>query len=191
MAKSRSDDEGFEENPRPRSQGRPSRRDDDDGDDRSARRARNRRDEDEDDDDRPARRARSRREDDEDDDDRPRRKRSRDGGGSGIIPYRNPLALIAYYSGFGSLISILGSVALAMLTIGQRVNVLLIGILMFGVGGLLALLAVICGILGLTYVNKHPKARGTGHAVTGLIMGGIEILALIGLILFGFLMQRR
>jgi hypothetical protein len=171
MAKSRSDDDGFEEKPRPRSQGRPVKRSEDDYEE----------------DDRPARRSRpaARRHEEDEEDDRPRRKRSRDGAMSGIIPYRNVLALVAYYCGFGSLIAILGGIAIAMATIGGRNSPILIFILI-GVGGLLALLGIILGILGLTYVGKHPEAKGTGHAITGIIMGSLEIIGLIAVsILFG------
>ena len=44
--------------------------------------------------------AKSRSDDDGDEDDRPRRKRSKSGALSGIIPYRNGMALTAYYCGF-------------------------------------------------------------------------------------------
>src|SRR5207302_4341981 len=106
--------------------------------------------------------------------DRPRRSRPKDGAFSGIIPYRNGMALAAYYCGFGSLIAILGSIALVMAAIA-RFDSPLILILMFRVSGSLTLLAIGFGILGLNYAHNNPKAKGSGHAITGLLMGGLEV----------------
>jgi hypothetical protein len=167
MAKSRSDDEDFEDDARPRR--RPAQRSD------------------EEDDDRPARRSRRRDEEEDDEDDRPRRRRSREREGPGMIPYRNVMALVAYYCGFGSLIAILGSIAIIMIMV-DRTNPLVILVLMYGVGGLLGLMGIIFGIVGLSYAGKHPKARGTGHAITGIIMGSLEVLGLIGIFLVGVAM---
>jgi hypothetical protein len=144
MAKSRSDDEGFDETPRA-----PSAR---------------------------------RRDDEENDEHPPRRKRSKGGALSGIIPYRNGMALAAYYSGFGGLITILGSVALLKASIPQA-NSRLVFSLLFAGGGFLAFLANIFGILGLRSVTSNPDAKGTGHAVTGLIMGVLEIIGLLALLM--------
>lgn len=110
------------------------RRDDDD-------RPRRRRDDDDDDyDDRP----RSRRRDD--DDDRPRRRREEEGDATGgLIPYKNPTALAAYYCGVFSLIP--------------------------GLGCALGPLAIVLGIAGLVKASSHPKARGRAHAITGIIFG--------------------
>ena len=117
---------------------------------------------DDDDDDRP-RRARPRR--DEDDDERPRRKRPRgdeaetsDGTG-GVIPYKNGTALAAYYCAVFSFIPIFGCV--------------------------LGPVAIVFGVLGVMYANKHPKARGMGHAVFGIV-GGVVGPFLIAGVAFAF-----
>lgn len=70
---------------------------------------------------------------------------------STIIPYKNGRALAAYYLGVFSLIPCVG--------------------LLLGPAGL------ILGILGLRYVKAHPTAKGTGHAIAGIIMGGLTTLA--------------
>ena len=124
-----------------------------------------------DDDDRP-RRARRRRDDDEDEDDddeRPRRKRRRrdddddesDGTG-GVIPYKNGTALGAYYCAVFSFIPVLGCA--------------------------LGPVAIILGVLGVLYANKHPKAKGMGHAVFGIVGGlvGPFLIAGIGFALGAF-----
>jgi hypothetical protein len=87
---------------------------------------------------------------------RPRRPRDEDddppddGGVSTLIPYRNGYALGAYYCGVFSLIPIFGMV--------------------------LGPVALILGIVGLRYVKKHPTAKGTGHAIAGVVMGSLTTL---------------
>jgi hypothetical protein len=157
MAKSRSDDEDFEESPAAR------------GADEHQ--------------DNPQRSKSKRRRDDDDEEDRPRRKKSRGGALSGIIPYRNGMALTAYYCGFAGLITILGSIALLKAQIPQP-NSRMVFVLLFAGGGFLAFLANLFGILGLRSVTINPDAKGTGHAVTGLIMGVLEIIGLLALLLF-------
>src|SRR5262249_47989980 len=76
---------------------------------------------------------------------------------STIIPYKNVKALIAYYFGVFSLIPC--------------------------VGNLLGPAALILGILGLRYAKTYPAAKGTGHAIAGIIMGGLTTLAYWGIIL--------
>ena len=113
-----------------------------------------------DDDDRP-RRARRRRDDDEDE--RPRRKRRRsdedddesDSTG-GVIPYKNGKALAAYYCGVFSLIP--------------------------GLGCVLGVVAIVLGVLGLQYASQHPRARGKGHAVTGIVLGLVGPFVVMGVI---------
>jgi hypothetical protein len=100
--------------------------------------------------------------------DRPRKKVRnirRDPAGdavSTIIPYRNGMALAAYYLGVFSLIPCLG--------------------LLLGPAGL------IFGILGLRYVKKNPTAKGTGHAIAGIIMGGLATLGNWGFIILSLVM---
>jgi predicted Zn finger-like uncharacterized protein len=70
---------------------------------------------------------------------------------STIIPYKNGRALAAYYLGVFSLIPCLG--------------------LMLGPA------AFVLGLLGMRYVKAHPTAKGTGHAIAGIILGGLTTLA--------------
>ena len=65
----------------------------------------------------------------------------------GVIPYKNPKALIAYYLGVFSLIP--------------------------GIGILLGIAAFILGILGLQDAKKDPQAKGKVHAWIGIIVGGL------------------
>lgn len=76
---------------------------------------------------------------------------------STIIPYKNPKALLAYYCGVFGLIP--------------------------GVGLILGPVALILGILGIRYVNAHPTAKGTGHAVVGIVLGSLELLFNWGVVL--------
>jgi hypothetical protein len=82
---------------------------------------------------------------------------------STLIPYKNARALIAYYCGVFSLIPCAG------LALGPA--------------------AFILGILGLRYVRAHPTAHGTGHAIVGIVLGGLTSLAnwgvLIAMIVWG------
>ena len=36
--------------------------------------------------------------------------------------------------------------------------------------------ALLLGILGLLYVGRNPQAKGTGHAIAGIVLGAIEAL---------------
>jgi len=178
-----SDDAEYEEKPRrrpsreenvqptkPRRPAREPEEDDEEEDDRPRRR-RPRELEDEDEDERrPARRRQSREDDDEDEDDRPRKRR----GIESIIPFRNGMALASYYCSFGGLIGIFGTLAWFAFT-APNPNRTLYAVLMIGGGGLLALLAIVFGIIGMIKAKRNRKARGTAHAVIGLILGGLEI----------------
>jgi hypothetical protein len=146
-----------------------------------ARRPRPRRDEEFEEDDRPRRR-RSDEEEDEDDwrprgrhrpnykqdefdneFDRPRRRRD---AIESLIPYHNPKALAAYYCGVFSLIP--------------------------GLGLLLGPLALILGMIGIRFSRENDTAGGVGHAITGVILGGLTSLANWGFALFfGFLFITR
>jgi hypothetical protein len=101
--------------------------------------------------------------DDYDDAPRPRRRRSDedddydDGGISTMIPYKNSKALTAYYCGVFSLIPCVGLI--------------------------LGPLALIFGLQGLKYAKKNPRAKGTGHAIAGIVLGGLVTVGhLIGLL---------
>ena len=73
-----------------------------------------------------------------------------DGGISTLIPYRNPMALAAYYVGFVSLIPL--------------------------VGLLTAPFAVVLGILGIRTARTKPEAKGLVHACIGILFGMTSLL---------------
>ncbi len=68
----------------------------------------------------------------------------------GLIPYRNPHALIAYYLGLFSLLPC--------------------------VGLLLAIPALILGIMGLRARKRNPVIKGSVHAWIGIVMGSLMTL---------------
>jgi hypothetical protein len=68
----------------------------------------------------------------------------------GVIPYKNPKALIAYYCGVFSLMPCLGIVP--------------------GITG------VVLGILGLKHRALHPETKGSVHAWIGIVLGGAMTL---------------
>jgi hypothetical protein len=102
---------------------------------------------------------------------RPRRDRDyddeydrRDEGPSGvetIIPYKNPMGLIAYYLGVFSFIPC--------------------------VGLLLGPAALILGILGVRASKANSRAGGTGHAISGIVMGALTSLLNYGVVAFFFI----
>ena len=68
----------------------------------------------------------------------------------GIIPYKNPPALAAYYCAVFSLVPILGLV--------------------------LGIPAIVLGVLGLRKRKTNPVIKGTAHAWIGIILGGLFTL---------------
>jgi len=76
----------------------------------------------------------------------------------GVIPYKNPSALVAYYLGIFSFLPIIGL--------------------------FLAVPAFILGVLGLVARKRNPAVRGTVHAWIGIVLGGIFSLVWGGSILF-------
>ena len=74
----------------------------------------------------------------------------------GVIPYKNPPALIAYYCGVFSLIPIIGIVA--------------------GIPG------VIFGFVGLSRSRANPPIKGAVHAWIGIILGGLATVLWGGLV---------
>jgi hypothetical protein len=77
-----------------------------------------------------------------------------------VIPYRNPMALAAYYMGIFSIIPFLGI--------------------------FLGAAAFVCGILGLRHAARNEGAHGRAHAAIGIGCGGlffIIYLVLAGAIL--------
>jgi hypothetical protein len=104
--------------------------------------------------------------------------------GGAIVPYRNPLALFAYYCVFLGLIVGIGTAAVIAYYINANglshaenvrfcKTVITIG---FIVGMILELAAFMLGIFGLLYVRSHRTARGTGHAIMGIILGPLLLL---------------
>lgn len=75
----------------------------------------------------------------------------------GVIPYKNPHALIAYYLGLFSLLPLLGL--------------------------FLAIPAFVLGIIGLKKRNANPAIKGSVHAWIGIVMGGLFTLIWGGSIL--------
>jgi hypothetical protein len=106
---------------------------------------------------------------DDEDDDRPRRPRRRgDGAVSTIIPFHNGMALTAYYLGVFSIIP--------------------------GIGLLLGPMAIIFGIVGLRRVRANPQIKGTGHSITGIVIGSLTTLAnwaFAAFLVIGVLSTRR
>jgi hypothetical protein len=93
--------------------------------------------------------------DDEDDDlDDPERFR-RDPV-EGLIPYRNPRALTAYYCAVFGLIPCAGPI--------------------------LGPLALGLGIVGLRHSRRNPSAGGAGHAYVGIILGAIDTVLWVGVV---------
>ncbi|HTU89065.1 MAG TPA: hypothetical protein VMF69_03110 [Gemmataceae bacterium] len=76
---------------------------------------------------------------------------------STLIPYKNGRALAAYYLGVFSLIPCLA------LLLGPA--------------------ALVLGILGLRYVSANPSAKGTGHAIAGVVLGSLTTLGNLGVII--------
>lgn len=79
----------------------------------------------------------------------------------GVIPYKNPAALTAYYLGLFSLLPCLGI--------------------------LLAIPAFILGIIGLRKRKQNPAIRGGVHAWIGVIMGGLFTLIWGAMIVLGII----
>jgi hypothetical protein len=101
----------------------------------------------------------------DEDEDRPRRRRSRArydddeddiDAVSTFIPYKNGMALAAYYCGVFGLVPALGLV--------------------------LGPIAFVLGILGIRYARLHPSAKGGVHAIVGIVLGAFSILYHIVLI---------
>lgn len=184
MAKARRDDEDYEEEDRPRA--RAPRREEEDEPPRP--RKPRRRDEEYEEEERPRaqRRPVPRSERDDYDEEEERRPRRPEREGSSIIPTRNVFALIGYYLAFASLIAILGTVGVWMSTEFPKKNFAVYNIFIFGLGGMLALVALVFGIVGTIKANKNPRVKGTTHAIIAMVMGLVEIVALLIMLLIRF-----
>lgn len=69
----------------------------------------------------------------------------------GLIPYKNPNALTAYYLAVFSLIPC--------------------------VGLFLGIAALVLGVKGIKFAKQHPESKGATHAWIGVILGGLCGLA--------------
>jgi hypothetical protein len=87
---------------------------------------------------------------------------------SGVIPYKNPSALIAYYLGLFSIFPVLG----------------------IGLG----ITALVLGIKGIKFNKEHPEAKGKAHAGIGIgcgVFGLLLNLLIVGILLTAFLSTGR
>jgi hypothetical protein len=76
----------------------------------------------------------------------------------GVIPYKNPYALIAYYLGILSLL-----------------------LCLFGIP--LGIIPVVLGIIGLKKRAENPVIKGSVHAWIGIVLGGISTISAIFVII--------
>lgn len=107
---------------------------------------------------------------DDDYDDLPRRRRRSESGIEGVIPFRNGMALGAYYCGVFGLISCF------------------LGLGIFGV------VPIILGVLALVKANKEPRVGGQAHAWVGIVLGVIEMLsscAIVGFFIMAAMQNPR
>jgi len=74
----------------------------------------------------------------------------------GVIPYKNPRALISYYLGLFSLFPVLGLI--------------------------LGVVAIVLGIQGIKFYRKHPQVRGIVHAWIGICAGAGAMLLQAGIV---------
>ena len=132
-------------------------REDDDDDRVAEERAKPRRrpvseadDEDEEEERRPRRRPVRSRDDDDDEDDYEDRHDNGEDIIKTMIPIGNPKALIGYYLGFGAIIPVIG--------------------ILFAIPG------IVLSIMGIRHAKAHPKAKGGGHAIVGLILSILGLL---------------
>jgi hypothetical protein len=78
----------------------------------------------------------------------------------GVIPYKNPKALIAYYLGIGSM-------------------------LFFPLG----IVSVVLGFMGLAARKRNPIIKGSAHAWIGIVLGSLSMLCWGGIVIalvFGY-----
>lgn len=84
-------------------------------------------------------------------------------GYTGLIPYRNPPALIGYYVSVASLIPVLA------LVLGPT--------------------AVVLGFVGLRTRRADPRLKGAAHALVAIVLGGLTTLGNVGLLLLPLLLR--
>ena len=76
----------------------------------------------------------------------------------GLIPYKNPYALVGYYLSIFSMIPFVG--------------------IFLGVAG------IICGIVGVRRRNRNPMMRGTAHAWFAILFSALVILIQVALAIY-------
>jgi hypothetical protein len=74
-----------------------------------------------------------------------------------FVPYRNVASLWAYYLGVFALIPC------------------------FGIA--LGIAAIVMGIIGIRYSQKHPEAKGMVHSLVGIVLGGLVLLGHLAVLL--------
>jgi hypothetical protein len=99
--------------------------------------------------------------------------------------------LFAYYCVFlGFIIGIGATTAVVIFASGSTLSeehirlgktVIYVG---FVLGMMVELAAFLLGIFGLLYVRNHPTARGTGHAIIGLVLGPIFVIAQLAALIY-------
>ena len=72
-------------------------------------------------------------------------------GTGGLIPYKNPMALLGYY------VSVFGLIPCAGVVLGPA--------------------AIVMGIMGLKYNKANPHTKGVAHAYVAIVLGSLELLA--------------
>ena len=84
----------------------------------------------------------------------------------GLIPYKNPHALSAYYLGIISLLPLIG--------------------IPFGIA------SVILGVIGLRKRRANPVIKGSVHAIIGIVLGSLSLICgvLVALMFVGGLAWR-
>lgn len=70
-----------------------------------------------------------------------------------MIPYKNVPALLSYYFGVFGLIPFLGIP--------------------------LSIAALVLGVMGLSNNKLRPETKGKAHAITGIVLGSIEMVLLL------------
>ena len=97
----------------------------------------------------------------------------------------NVLALVSIATGGLGVFALLGSLLLSLLGA-------IPGVICTAFGGLLALAALVTGILGLIQVNRPENLeRGKGLAIAGIVIGALALLAACLIPLLGGLFAGR
>jgi hypothetical protein len=96
---------------------------------------------------------------------------------AGIIPYKNPGALSAYYLGIFCLVPLAGVILIVVYSaLGGGPEALAFLGIASPLGLFLGPFALLLGVLGVRRASAHPGARGTGHAIVGTVLGLLTTL---------------